>query len=268
MNTIIYSDSISSITSTQDNIDISFGSSNNKKPKKDIAIPVDNINEFIEFMNVNKYTCLQCKTYTIKTFNNYCINCLEYITHDKKFKEIIHNMFICVDKHKINCRYQIKKYIKRYSKIEIQSISNHDNITFQIKKHIIVYILKQLLQISRKNKVYVLQVYINKCIDILYSDNTILWLSVKEQELNRQSMIDNDTYFRFYQVYIIKNNIYVVFKYLKLNGKICNVCFINDNIYIPQLDNVSILTYKNKGYKYMVNCLLVHIYTYCIMIHK
>ena len=68
------------------------------------------------------------------------------------------------------------------------------------------------------------------CYNILYSDNTILWLSIKDQELNKKSMIDNDTYFKFYKIYIIKNNIYVVLQYKLINDDIYNLCFVGNNI--------------------------------------
>lgn len=268
MDLIIYSDSVSSIMDPADSIDISFGSSSNKISKKPLAMPVDSINEFIKFMNIDRYICSQCDTKTIKTFNSYCIDCSDYNIHNNKFKKIINNMFVCVDKYKNSCRYQLNKYIKRYSNIDIKYSSIQDNITFQIKKHIIVYILKQLLQITRKNKVYVLLVCIDKCYNILCSDNTVLWLSIKDQDINRQSMINNMTYFSFHKVFIIKNNIYVVLKYKKIDGYIYNVCFINDNIYIPKLDDVSILIYKKKGYNCSINCLLVHLYIYCINVNS
>ena len=268
MNTVVYSDSVSSITTTSESVDISFGSSNNKKPKKEIAIPVDSIDDFIQFMNIDSCICYHCKIETIKIFNGCCIDCLEYTDHKKKFKKILENMFVCVDKHKISCRYQLKKYIKKYSKKDIKYNSNQDNITFQIKKHIIVYILKQLLQITRKNKVYVLQVYINKCIDILYSNNTMLWLSIKNHELNRPSMIENDTYFSYHNIYIFKNNIYVILQYKLINDDIYNVCFVGNNIYVPSIDNVKMLCYDVNGYSCMVNCLLIHVYVYCIKINK
>lgn len=268
MNTIIYSDSISSITTTSKSINISFGSShNNKQKKKEISIPIDDIDNFIDFMNINTYICHYCKKNTIKTLNNYCINCMDYIIHNKKFKQIINNMFIYVDKYKISCTYQLKKYIKKYSRIEYNYESNQENITFQIKKHIIVYILKHLLDITIKKKVYDLHICINKCHNILYSDNTIMWLSIKDNELNRSSMIDSGSYYTYHDIYIFKNNIYIILKYKLINSDIYNICFIESNMDIPDIDDIKYVRYKMNGYNCMINCLLVHIYIYCIKIN-
>lgn len=270
MNTIIYSDSISSILNTTESIDISFGSSdnNNKPKKKEISIPIDNIDNFINFINIIKSKCYHCKNNTIQILNNYCIDCIDYTVHTNKFKKIINNMFVWVDKYKTCCIYQLKKYIKRYSQLNYKYETNQENITFQIKKHIIIYILKQLLNITLKNKVYELYVCINKCNDILYSNNTITWLSIKDNELNRPSMIECGSYYTYQNIYIFKNSIYIILKYRLLNGNIYNVCFLNNNRCIPNIDGIKYVRYKIDGYNCMINCLLIHVYIYCIKMNN
>ena len=96
----------------------------------------------------------------------------------------------------------------------------------------------------------------------------MLWLSVKDRELNRQSMINNDTYFSYHNIYIFKNNIYVILQYKLINDDIYNVCFVGNNIYVPSIDNVKMLCYVVNGYSCMVNCLLIHMYVYCIKINN
>ena len=96
----------------------------------------------------------------------------------------------------------------------------------------------------------------------------MLWLSIKNHELNRPSMIENDTYFSYHNIYIFKNNIYVILQYKLINDDIYNVCFVGNNIYVPSIDNVKMLCYDVNGYSCMVNCLLIHVYVYCIKINK